>query len=243
MTEVKTNTSIYMWGFYSNWTAQDKEIFKGAKFDNYYLGDMQYKHYNFMLDFDVFLQDNYMFALLSEKENNHYEDIIELLQQCKHFITSYDVTDYAFNSEQDEIVTLDCRKTMFVFKVSGKHEQALKHFKQSQFSKMYDFDAAKSLFSNHTDYFVKLMRGNTYIKIDSKNVEEVFSKLSLEKEVNNIKISYFHVLNKSAELKNIIEKIYNINLPKDAELKSKLDWNKEIYNYTTVMNQDLVSIS
>jgi hypothetical protein len=240
MADNRTNTSIYMYAFYSNWSAQDREIIKTAKFDNLYVGDVGYKHYNYLIDMEAFLKDNYIFGLLSESENLHYEDIVQLLPECKETITSYDCTDYLFNSGQDEIVTDGSRKTMFVFNVTGKHQKALYEFKQSRFSYMYDADSKKALFNTHTDYLVKLMKGKGHIKVDSKNVDDIFADLSLEKELDNIKVSYYHILNKSPELRTVIERIYNINLPKESELKSRLDWNKEIYNYTKVMNQELI---
>ena len=68
----------------------------------------------------------------------------------------------------------------------------------------------------------------------------VNNRESQKKELDNIKVSYYHILNKSPELRTVIERIYNINFPKESELKSRLDWNKEIYNYTKVMNQELI---
>lgn len=242
MIDTRTNTTIYMYAFYSNWSQQDRDIIKSLRFDNLYLGDMEYQHYNYFIDFDKFLKDSYIFAVCSENKNNHYEDCLELISECKNFVTQYDITDYIFNSEDDEIISTSGKKTMIVFNVSGKHGEALREFKQSRFSYMYDHDSVRSLFSNHTNYLVRLKKpSGGYIDVNAKNVDEVFSKIELDKELPNIQVSYYHVLNKSPELRTVLERIYKISLPKEAELKSKLKFETEIYNYEKVMNQDLIS--
>lgn len=235
------DTSIYLYNFYGNWISQDKSLLSGITFENLYLGDMDYKHYNYFIDFDDFLKDNVIFALLSEDKCGRYDEVVELLQECNNFVTCYDASQYAFKSDTDEMVLEGDRKTMFVFKLTDKYQAALEQFKQSKFSKMYDVGSIKSLFSNHQDYFIKYTKGATTIKVDLKNVEPLLEKIILSEELKNFKFSYFHILNKTPELKTLLEKIFSVNLNTDSELKSKLKFEKEIYNYERVMNEELLT--
>lgn len=246
MNEIKTDTSIYMYAFCDNWT--NRAEIKKVKFDNLYLGDFEYQNYNFFqtsTDFEKFLDDSIIFATIREDQNLDFDSSIEILKNMKQCVTTYDISDYSYNSDNDEIIQTDFRKQMFVFEVSGKHENALREFKQSRYSKMYEPNTVNSIFSTHTDYYVKLNTPKGFITITESNVDKVFEGLCLEKEVSNIKISYAHVLKKSPQLKSLLEKIYMISISPEQELKSKLKWNKEIYNYEKVMTdfnlQQLIS--
>lgn len=238
MVETRTDTSIYMYAFCDNWTTRPEV--KKANFDNLYLGDFEYRHYNCFNtkeDFDKFLADNCIFALLSEDRNNDYDSLVEILAELKQTIAHYDVTLYGTNPDTDEFVNTDFRRTMFVFEVTGKHKDALFHFKKSEYSKMYEPATVNSLFSNHTQYYMKLLTNKGDILLTESNVETILAERSLEKEVNNFKASYAHIMRKSPQLKAILEKIYAINLSPDAELKSRLKWEKEIYNYQKVVDE------
>lgn len=235
------DTSIYMYNFYGNWVYHDKEFLKKVPFDALYLGDMEYKHYNYFIDEDEFLKDNIIFALLSEEKCSNYEDTVERLQECKQLVTSYDATHYTFGSEIDEMIAEGGKKTMFVFTLTDKYKHALEQLKLSKFSKMYELSMLSTLFSNHQDYLIKYSSKTTTIKIDMKNVDTLLDNISLEKELPNFKFSYFHILNKTPELKALLEKIFLVNLNTDSELKHKIRKEREIYNYEKVMNEELLT--
>ena len=60
------------------------------KFDNFYLGDMNYKHYTYFTDFDFFHNDNIIFGLFSEDNNEDYDNLIDLVSKMNNTITFYD---------------------------------------------------------------------------------------------------------------------------------------------------------
>lgn len=242
----RTNTSIYLYRWFDNWTNRD--TLKDLRFENLYLGDFEYRHYNYLQDFNAFLEDSIMFCELSEENCLDYDIVIERLRNCKQCITSYDITDYSYDEASSEfVVSPGFRKQMLIFEVSGKHKDAMYFFKKSEYSKMYETATVNTLFSNHTQYYMKLLTPKGDIMLTESNIEAILADRVLENEVNNFKISYAHVLRKSPELRRLLEKVYGVQISPNAELKSRLKWETEIYNYKRIMDskriQDLMQIS
>jgi hypothetical protein len=235
----KTNTSIYLYSFYSNWEKADKDCIQKVVFDNFYLGDMEYRHYNYFIDFDYFQKDNIIFGLMSEDKNKDFEELIEKLNDSKMTVTSYDCTHYMLNPDTDELLIDGVRKRMFVFKIKGIFIRALQAFKLSKYSLMYSKEDLDILYSTHIGYLMKYIKEDKEILINLKNYKDIFSTLNLEQDLDYIKMSYYHILRKSSDLKTLIDKLFLINYPDDKELKSKLKYEEEIYNYEKVMEQDL----
>lgn len=240
MIDNRTNTTIYMYPFYSNWEKEDKKLIESLNFDNFYLGDMEYKHYNYFVDFDYFQKDNIIFGVLSGEKNKDFNDTIELLKESKMTVAFYDITHYMFNPDTDEKLIDGEIKTMFVFKVTGTFIKTLEKFKLSKYSLMYTKYDLGFYFNSHIPYLIKIIKeGDKEVNVTLENYKEIFANINLETDINEVKISYYHILNKSPELGELLGKLYLMDFTPNMELKSKLKYEQEIYNYDKVMYQDL----
>ena len=225
---IKANrTTTMLLPFYSNFgkefiTVFEQMIGKGAVNIQLYLGDVNYnKKFKNLMDC---LDENLIFVQILEKPFN-FDRLLLHVQSHANFITSYEsgLTD------------------ILVFKLNDPFDVALKQLKYSKYSKMYDKNLVDKLYPSTKDWYIiyvddhQVVRFPQYINSSKKaSINYLIDKwdnIEAKNFFNKLIISPYHVFKKSEELKELLEHIYNANIPVENELVEKIKLKQEILNY------------
>ncbi len=204
-------TTDYLWAFYSNFGREFTMVFENLKNVSLFISDYNYKNYDNYKDWESFIKDDIIFCYIPECAA--LEKAILFMQIHSNYITDYEVS----------------KGHMVVFKLNEPHKTALRQFKQSKFSKMYHdveintfFDMSAKFYAKYIDDLDKPRLITDKNCIHLKDIEKIHASLRL---------SYYHVLKRSTNLRSILECLYNSSIPLENELMDRINFKSEIYNY------------
>lgn len=220
---IKNRTTALLYPFYSNFGNDFINAFTllSNRYDNVtlYLGDSNYKSYNNFEDYESFLDDEVIFAHVDKKVNN-FDKYQMQLQSHKNYVTDYD--------------------NVFVFKLDEPYAKAARHLKKSEYSRMYSRNFIDLYFDESKFWYMKFKDENQSASFNvfqnAKMVtldqhKEKWNGLNTEGFFNKIMLSPYHVLNRSENLRGILEIVYGTEIPENLELVEKIKLEKEILNY------------
>lgn len=204
-------TTDYLWAFYSNFGREFTMVFENLKNVLLFISDYDYKNYDNYKEWDSFIKDDIIFCYIPEC--TALEKALLFMETHSNYVTDYKVEG----------------GHMVVFKLNEPHKTALRQFKQSKFSKMYQNSEIDAFFDMSTKFYAK------YVDIDGKPkliTDKNCTYLNdLERIHKSLRLSYYHVLKRSTNLKNILECLYNSTIPSENELMDRINFKSEIYNY------------
>jgi hypothetical protein len=225
MIRANRTTSLLL-PFYSNFgsefiTCFEQIIGKGAFNIRLYLNDAEYNK-NF-LNTEKFLEDNIIFVQILEEPFN-FEKYFLQLQSHQNYITDYEYENYK----------------IIVFKLNEPFSTAVKQLKQSNYSKMYEKGTIDYFFKATKDFYLMYVDDNQIVKfpLSVKNkiatleyLKDKWDKIEATDFYKKLIISPFHMLNKSENLRLLLEHIYGAEIPKENELITKINLQDEILHY------------
>lgn len=224
---IKTNrTTSLLLPFYSNFGKEfiycfEQIIGKGATNIKLYLGDVDYN--NNFLNMNKLLKDNIIFVQILEETFN-FEKYLLQFQTHPNYVTDYEYENYK----------------VIVFKLNEPFSSAMKELKQSNYSKMYDKGMVDFCFKSTKDWYIIFADDNQLIKFplfvnnkmaDLEYLKNRWDEIHAEDFYKNLIISPFHILNKSENLRLLLEHIYGAEIPKENELVTKINLKDEILHY------------
>ena len=129
---------------------------------------------------------------------------------------------------------------VIIFKLNEPFSTAMKELKQSNYSKMYDKGMVDFCFKSTKDWYIIFADDNQIIKFplfvnnkmaDLEYLKNRWDEINAEDFYKNLIISPFHMINKSENLKLLLEHIYGAKIPKENELVTKINLKDEILHY------------
>lgn len=224
---IKANrTTSLLLPFYSNFGSEfiqcfDQIVGKGASNIRLYLGDADYN--NNFLNMEKLLKDDIIFVQVLEEPFN-FEKYLLQIQSHSNYITDYEYENYK----------------VIIFKLNEPFCTAMKELKQSNYSKMYDKGMVDFCFKSTKDWYIIFADDNQLIKFplfvnnkmaDLEYLKNKWDEINAEDFYKNLIISPFHMINKSENLKLLLEHIYGSRIPKENELVTKINLKDEILHY------------
>ena len=224
---IKTNrTTSLLLPFYSNFGSEFVHCFsqvvgKGASNIRLYLGDADYNR-NF-LNIEKLLEDNIIFVQILEEPFN-FEKYLLQLQSHANYITNYKYKNYK----------------VIVFKLNEPFSTAIKELKQSNYSLMYDKGMIDYCFSATKDWYLMYVDDHQIVRFplfvnnkmaDLEYLKDKWDAINAIDFYKKLVISPFHMLNKSENLRLLLEHIYGAEIPKENELVTKINLKDEILHY------------
>ena len=224
---IKANrTTSLLLPFYSNFGSEfiqcfDQVVGKGASNIRLYLSDADYNRS--FLNMEKLLEDNIIFVQVLEEPFN-FEKYLLQIQSHSNYITDYEYENYK----------------VIIFKLNEPFSTAMKELKQSNYSKMYDKGMVDFCFKSTKDWYIIFADDNQLIKFplfvnnkmaDLEYLKNRWDEINAEDFYKNLIISPFHMINKSENLKLLLEHIYGSRIPKENELVTKINLKDEILHY------------
>lgn len=224
---IKSNrTTILLLPFYSNFGSEfvncfEQIIGKGAANIQLYIGDADYSRS--FLNMEKLLEDNLIFVQLLEEPFN-FEKYLLQIQSHQNYVTDYEYKNYR----------------VIVFKLNEPFSTAIKQFKESKYSKMYDKAFIDYAFKATQDWYLiyaddhQIVRFPMFVNNKMADLDYLRNKWDAINAMNFYKkiiISPFHMLNKSENLRYLLEHIYGSEIPKENELVTKINLKDEILHY------------
>lgn len=205
------NTTKYLYSFYNNFGKEFTQIYNSQlKVLQLYIGDRKYKDYDNFTNGKDFRNDNILFIAV-DKRSLAFDKSLIGIQGDKHYVADYAIDD---------------TKHMLVVELTGEHKIALNYFKRSQYSKMYPVEVLNKTFITSKSWIAKY--GMTEDEVTKQNCNDLIGE---QFNYHQLKLSRYHVMTKSKELRELLECIYNCSIGEDTELMEKIRLNKEVLNY------------
>lgn len=225
MIRANRTTSLLL-PFYSNFGSEfinsfDNIIGKSPSNVRLYIGDANYS--NSFLHMEKLLTDDFIFVQILEECFN-FEKHLMLIQSHENYITDYEEENYR----------------VLVLKLNDPYKKALREFKQSNYSKMYNQAIIDTYFSASRYWYLIYADENKAIKFDVltggkettiEQMEEKWNNLNAKDFYKNLIISPYHMFRRSENLRKLLSIIYNADIPKENELITKINFKDEILNY------------
>ena len=224
---IKANrTTSLLLPFYSNFGTEfvhcfDQVVGKGASNIRLYLSDADYNRS--FLNMEKLLEDNIIFVQILEEPFN-FEKYLLQLQSHANYVTDYEYENYK----------------VIVFKLNEPFSTAIKELKQSNYSKMFDKGMIDYCFKVTKDWYLmyvddhQIIRFPLFVNNKMADLEYLKNKWDAINAIDFYKklvISPFHMLNKSENLRLLLEHIYGAEIPKENELVTKINLKDEILHY------------
>jgi len=224
---IKANrTTSLLLPFYSNFGSEfikifDQVIGKGASNIRLYLGDADYNRS--FLNMGKLLEDNIIFVQILEEPFN-FDKYLLYLQSFHNYVTDYEYENYK----------------VIVFKLNEPFSTAIKQLKQSNYSLMYDKGMIDYCFATTKNWYLmyvddhQIIRFPLFVNNKMADLEYLKNKWDAINAIDFYKklvISPFHMLNKSENLRLLLEHIYGAEIPKENELVTKINLKDEILHY------------
>ncbi len=216
-------TTKYLYPFCSNFGENFLKVYNNyTKVLQIYIGDCKYKNYNNFRDYEEFLGDNIIFVMF-DKRDKSFDKSLTYIQTHKNYIADYEIDEY---------------RHIIVFEISEQYKEALKYFKLSKYSKMYTQNDTDKHFSKGSKHFLAKY-GMSDQTIHKENCN---SLIGTEFNYNQFKLSRYHVLRKSKELRELLECVYNCSIDDNTELIDEIKLEEEVLNYEehTERSRDLI---
>jgi len=212
-------TTKFLYPFYSDFGGEFKYIYEDAlRILSLYVADYKYKNYEDFSDTKSFLDDNIIFINISRKTITFEKNLL-YIQGHRNYITDYE-------DEED--------KHVIVMKVDEPHKTALRNLKLGLYSKMYDKKNIEKYFDKSKSYFLKYdTKKYGEVSITEKNCSLIIPNLSKGEsfDYKKLKVSTYHVLMNSLELRKNLECLFEASIPKDTELMDLPSLRDECLNY------------
>jgi len=224
---IKANrTTSLLLPFYSNFGSEfihvyEQIIGKGASNIRLYLGDADYNRS--FLNMEKLLEDNIIFVQILEEPFN-FDKYLLYLQSFHNYVTDYEYENYK----------------VIVFKLNEPFSTAIRQLKQSNYSQMYDKGMIDYCFATTKNWYLmyvddhQIIRFPLFVNNKMADLEYLKNKWDAINAIDFYKklvISPFHMLNKSENLRLLLEHIYGAKIPKENELVTKINLKDEILHY------------
>ena len=224
---IKANrTTSLLLPFYSNFGSEfvscfEQVIGKGASNVRLYLGDTDYNRS--FLNMEKLLEDNIIFVQILEEPFN-FEKYLLQMQSHHNYITDYEYENYK----------------VIIFKLNEPFSTAMKELKQSNYSKMYDKGMVDYCFKATKDWYLMYVDDHQVVRFplftnnkmaDLGYLKNKWDTINATEFYKKLVISPFHMLNKSENLRLLLEHIYGAEIPKENELVTKINIKEEILHY------------
>jgi hypothetical protein len=224
---IKANrTTSLLLPFYSNFGSEfvycfEQVIGKGASNIRLYLGDADYNRS--FLNMEKLLEDNIIFVQILEEPFNFDKYLLQM-QSHHSYITDYEYENYK----------------VIVFKLNEPFSTAIKELKQSNYSKMYDKGMIDYCFKATKDWYLMYVDDHQVVRFplftnnkmaDLGYLKNKWDTINATEFYKKLVISPFHMLNKSENLRLLLEHIYGAEIPKENELVTKINLKEEILHY------------
>ena len=224
---IKANrTTSLLLPFYSNFGSEfiqcfDQIVGKGASNIRLYLGDADYN--NNFLNMEKLLKDDIIFVQVLEEPFN-FEKYLLQIQSHPNYITDYEYENYK----------------VIIFKLNEPFSTAMKELKQSNYSKMYDKGMVDYCFKATKDWYLMYVDDHQVVRFplftnnkmaDLGYLKNKWDTINATEFYKKLVISPFHMLNKSENLRLLLEHIYGAEIPKENELVTKINLKEEILHY------------
>jgi len=205
-------TTKYLYPFCSNFGDEFKDVYNNhTKVLQIYIGDYKYKDYSNFENYEQFLKDNIIFVMF-DKRDKPFDKSLTYIQNHKNYIADYEI---------------DERRHVIVFEVIEQYRRALRYFKLSKYSAMYSEEDLDKHFSKGSKNFLARY-GISEETVHVKNCDGLIGK---QFNYNQFKLSTYHVLKKSKELRELLECVYNCYIDEHTELMEKIKLEEEVLNY------------
>lgn len=224
---IKANrTTALLFPFYSNFGSEfinsfDNIIGKSTSNIRLYIGDAKYS--SSFLNFHKLLEDDFLFVQVLEECFN-FERHLLLIQSHENYITDYEEDNYR----------------VIVLKLNDPYVKALREFKQSNYSKMYNQALVDNYFSTSRYWYMMYANDSRTVKFDVltngkettlEQMEDKWNAINAKDFYKNLIISPYHMFRKSENLRKLLSIVYNSKIPKENELITKINLKDEILNY------------
>ena len=224
---IKANrTTSLLLPFYSNFGTEfiqcfDQVVGKGASNIRLYLGDADYNRS--FLNMEKLLEDNIIFVQVLEEPFNFDKYLLQM-QSHANYVTDYEYENYK----------------VIVFKLNEPFSTAIKQLKQSNYSQMFEKGMIDYCFKVTKDWYLMYVDDHQIIRFllfvnnkmaDLEYLKDKWDAINAIDFYKKLVISPFHMLNKSENLRLLLEHIYGAEIPKENELVTKINLKDEILHY------------
>jgi hypothetical protein len=169
------------------------------------------------------LEDNIIFVQVLEEPFNFDKYLLQM-QSHANYVTDYEYENYK----------------VIVFKLNEPFSTAIKQLKQSNYSQMFEKNMIDYCFKATKDWYLMYVDDHQIVRFplfvnnkmaDLEYLKDKWDAINAIDFYKKLVISPFHMLNKSENLRLLLEHIYGAKIPKENELVTKINLKYEILHY------------